>query len=57
MGMTNYPCVPGHELAGVVTAVGRRVTKVKVGLTVCPVPHGNPRWGMLSVWAVSQTAA
>merc|ERR1719500_2623129 len=31
MGMTNYPCVPGHELAGVVTAVGRRVTKVKVG--------------------------
>ena len=28
--MTNYPCVPGHELAGVVTAVGRRVGKYKV---------------------------
>lgn len=30
MGSTNYPCVPGHELAGVVTAVGRNVTKYKV---------------------------
>ena len=28
---TNYPCVPGHELAGVVTSVGSKVTKVKVG--------------------------
>ena len=26
-----YPCVPGHELAGVCTAVGAKVTKVKVG--------------------------
>lgn len=26
-----YPCVPGHELAGVVSAVGSKVTKVKVG--------------------------
>ncbi len=26
-----YPCVPGHELAGVVAAVGADVTKVKVG--------------------------
>lgn len=31
MGRTNYPCVPGHELAGVVTAVGSRVAKFKVG--------------------------
>jgi len=31
MGNTHYPCVPGHELAGVVTAVGKRVTKYKVG--------------------------
>ena len=30
-GFTSYPCVPGHELAGVVTWVGRKVTKVKVG--------------------------
>ena len=28
---TNYPCVPGHELAGIVTNVGSKVTKVKVG--------------------------
>merc|ERR1719397_1971547 len=28
---TNYPCVPGHELAGVVTAVGANVTKYKIG--------------------------
>ena len=33
-GMTNYPCVPGHELAGVVTAVGRNVTKYKVIMIV-----------------------
>ena len=30
-GSTNYPCVPGHELAGVVTSVGDEVTKVKIG--------------------------
>ena len=28
---TKYPCVPGHELAGVVTRVGREVRKVAVG--------------------------
>ena len=28
---TKYPCVPGHELAGVVTNIGPGVTKVKVG--------------------------
>jgi len=31
LGRTNYPCVPGHELAGIVTAVGANVTKHKVG--------------------------
>jgi len=31
MGNTKYPCVPGHELAGVVTRVGKNVTKYKVG--------------------------
>ena len=30
MGRTHYPCVPGHELAGVVTTVGSNVTKYKV---------------------------
>ena len=30
-GRTKYPCVPGHELAGVVTKVGKAVTRVKVG--------------------------
>jgi len=31
MGSTHYPCVPGHELAGIVTAVGKNVTKYKIG--------------------------
>ena len=31
MMSTKYPCVPGHELAGVVTGVGSGVTKCKVG--------------------------
>ena len=30
-GQANYPLVPGHEIAGVVTAVGSEVTKYKVG--------------------------
>lgn len=31
---TIYPCVPGHEIVGRVTAVGAEVTKFKVGETV-----------------------
>lgn len=31
---TLYPCVPGHEIVGHVTAVGREVGKFKVGDTV-----------------------
>ncbi|MFP3919653.1 NAD(P)-dependent alcohol dehydrogenase [Lysinibacillus telephonicus] len=30
-GPVNYPLVPGHEIAGVVTAIGPNVTKYKVG--------------------------
>ncbi|MEU2033138.1 NAD(P)-dependent alcohol dehydrogenase [Nocardia amamiensis] len=30
-GGTRYPCVPGHEIAGVVAAVGSAVTKHRVG--------------------------
>ncbi len=30
-GQPNYPVVPGHEIAGVVTAVGAQVTKFRVG--------------------------
>jgi len=30
-GQPNYPVVPGHEIAGVVSAVGSEVTKYKVG--------------------------
>ena len=30
-GQPNYPVVPGHEIAGVVTAVGAEVTKYQVG--------------------------
>uniref|UniRef100_A0A7S3CU76 Enoyl reductase (ER) domain-containing protein n=1 Tax=Strombidium rassoulzadegani TaxID=1082188 RepID=A0A7S3CU76_9SPIT len=31
LGGCVYPCVPGHELAGVVAEVGSKVTKFKVG--------------------------
>ncbi|WP_410772133.1 NAD(P)-dependent alcohol dehydrogenase [Fontibacillus sp. BL9] len=30
-GPVNYPLVPGHEIAGIVTSVGPHVTKYKVG--------------------------
>ena len=30
-GQPNYPVVPGHEIAGVVTEIGSEVTKYKVG--------------------------
>ena len=30
-GHTNYPVVPGHEIVGIVTAVGDKVTRYKVG--------------------------
>lgn len=33
-GAAMYPCVPGHEIVGHVTAVGKKVTKFKVGNTV-----------------------
>ncbi|XP_076917064.1 8-hydroxygeraniol dehydrogenase-like [Bidens hawaiensis] len=33
-GMTTYPFLPGHEIVGVVTEVGNKVEKFKVGDTV-----------------------
>ena len=54
-GMTNYPCVPGHELAGVVVAVGKNVTKVQVRLMLMVYP--SPRRGTAWESAVSWTAA
>ncbi|MEU0501568.1 NAD(P)-dependent alcohol dehydrogenase [Nocardia sp. NPDC005998] len=30
-GRTKYPCVPGHEIAGIVAAVGSEVTRHRVG--------------------------
>ena len=32
--MTQFPCVPGHEIVGKVAAVGAAVTRFKVGDTV-----------------------
>ena len=29
--MSKYPMVPGHEIVGIVTEVGAKVTKFKVG--------------------------
>ncbi|PWU01963.1 MAG: hydroxyacid dehydrogenase [Bacteroidetes bacterium] len=34
LGFSSYPLVPGHEIVGIVTAVGTDVTKFKVGDTV-----------------------
>jgi len=33
-GFTVYPCVPGHEIVGRVTAVGAKVSRFRVGQTV-----------------------
>lgn len=33
-GNTVYPCIPGHEIVGRVTAVGNEVSKFKVGETI-----------------------
>jgi len=33
-GGTRYPCIPGHEIVGTVTAVGNEVTRHRVGDTV-----------------------
>ena len=30
-GKQQYPQVPGHEIAGIITAIGKNVTKFKVG--------------------------
>lgn len=59
--MTNYPCVPGHELAGVVTAVGKNVTKYKVAIImmmmVMVILMVIIRLETELVWVVSLTAA
>jgi uncharacterized zinc-type alcohol dehydrogenase-like protein len=33
-GFSHYPVVPGHEIVGIVAAVGEQVTKVKIGQRV-----------------------
>lgn len=37
--LARYPVTPGHEFAGVVTAVGRAVTRVREGDLVCVDPN------------------
>ena len=37
-GNSRYPVVPGHEIVGIVTAVGPEVTRYKVGDTVAVGP-------------------
>ena len=34
LGKNEYPMVPGHELAGVVSEVGSKVSKFKVGMKI-----------------------
>ena len=43
---TVYPCVPGHEILGTVTAVGDAVTKFKVGDTAAVATQYSylPSW-------------
>ncbi|WP_369680299.1 NAD(P)-dependent alcohol dehydrogenase [Nocardia seriolae] len=38
---TTYPCVPGHEIAGIVAAVGSEVTRHRVGDRVGVGLHGR----------------
>lgn len=45
-GMSHYPMVPGHEITGIVRAVGRAVTRFRPGDRVgvgCFVDSGTPR--------------
>ena len=44
MGRTHYPCVPGHELAGVVTTVGSNVTNYKVRRMVVHIVLMTGSW-------------
>ncbi|KZV55618.1 8-hydroxygeraniol dehydrogenase-like [Dorcoceras hygrometricum] len=45
-GFTQYPIVPGHEIVGIVTEVGEKVEKFKVGDKVGePRPRRVRGWG------------
>ena len=48
MGRTHYPCVPGHELAGVVTTVGSNVTNYKVRRMVVHIVLLTGSWKTMS---------
>src|SRR5450759_77143 len=42
---TNYPCMPGHEVAGIVTEVGKDVKKYALGLSLIHISEPT-RLGM-----------
>ena len=50
-GGTLYPCVPGHEIVGHVSAVGSEVTGFKVGDTVCHLDAPALVAGLLGIVA------
>jgi len=50
LGFSQYPMVPGHELIGVVTAVGANVDGFKVSRCI-PAPQSSPQFLLRYCWA------
>ncbi len=56
-GQVEYPMVPGHEIAGVVTEVGPEVTKYKVGDRVASGASSIPAASARAVRPASSSTA